>query len=303
MPLDYRNNDAVLSICQNNTTQTITISDVNRAASELTGFAAADLRGKPLKNILPERIAELLDEYVEFEVDSNDVGEVLSKVQIFSIVGKDGKEKAYKIKVSQSESGADNLFFSLVLRDALGARKNEAIRNVIQENFKGHEALDELTGLPDRNSLIKNIDLLKAYKGAGDVNSCFAVLQLDNHYNMLTEYGAETCGNILKHVAFIARQNLRPDDVLASISNKKIGILLLDVGLDSARIVLNRLRWQIAANPYPLADKNPLGISSSISYCKISNNISGIELVENITKSLLDLGNNAHNTLIEAKVA
>jgi diguanylate cyclase (GGDEF)-like protein len=302
MSLDYRNNDAVLTIWQNNTQKTIIITDINQAASELIGFLQGDLVSRPLKIILPTRIAELLDEYIEFESD-NAVGAVLSRVQSFSIIEKYGKEKAYKIKVTQSASQAGNLFFSLVLRDAIGARKNEAIRNVIQENFKGHESLDALTGLPDKNSIIKDIDLMNNYGNSGAINSCFAILQLDNYYDILVEHGAEICNNILKHIAFIARQSLRPDDVLASINNKKIGILLVDVALDSVRIVLNRLRWQIAANPYVLKQKSEgettIAISVNIAFCKINGEISGAKILENMGKSLLELEKSATNTLIE----
>jgi diguanylate cyclase len=217
-------------------------------------------------------------------------------------VGKDGKEKAYKVKLAQSESGASNLFFSLILRDALGLRKNEAVRNAIQENFKGHESLDVKTGLPDRLSLIKDIELMKYYASRGNIQSCFGILQIDLHDNFRVQYGDEVFNNLLKHIALIARQSLRPDDVLTSVGNGRIGVLLVDVALDSVRIAFNRLRWQIAANPYILPDQTSIGVSVSIHFCYISQDVAEEEIVKRCENSINTLGNSKKNTLVEVAV-
>lgn len=299
MSLDYRNNDAVIDICQNNREKTVSVSRVNQAAAGLIGHDAASLLGLPLHKILPERIAELLDEYIEFESGGNDVGEVLSKVKSFSVLSADGKEKAFRIKVSQQQSDADHLFFSLILRDVAGERKNDAVFAIIRDNFKGHEVLDALTGLPDKATLVKNLDLLKNYSSLGSVSSCFAALQLDDYYAVLVEYGATTCNNILKHIASIACHNLRPDDVITSISNKQIGVLLVGIVPDAARMVLNRLRWQVAANPYIMPDKSVISISVSIGYVSINGDVGGSGLLDSVEKSLLKLPTDMHNTLLE----
>lgn len=301
MSIDYRNNDAVLTICQNNKAQTITISSINKSAQELTGFSEDDMVGFPLKKFLPERIVELLNEYVEYENNAHDVGEVLGKVQSFSIIGKDGKEKAYKLKVLQAESGAGNLFFSLVLRDVMGVRKNDAIRSAIQENFKGHEVVSLATGLPDKNSLIRDIELIKRYSSVG-VNSCFAMLQIDHADELTLKYGEEVFNEIVKHAAVTARQCLRPDDVLASINSRRIGVLLVEIDFASARMVFNRLRWQIAATPFVLPDKSQLGLSVSMSFCKVYEGMEGAEILENNEKYLSGLSKNSHNILVEATV-
>lgn len=302
MLTDYRSNDAVLTICQNNKAETVTITEINGMAEELTGFMSAHLVGKPLSNILPERIAELLTEYIDFENDTSDVGTVLSKVQSFSIIGKNGKEKAYKIKIVRVPSSGDNLLFLLVLQDSLGARKNEAIRKVIRENFKGHEALDSQTGLPDKSSLIKDIAVMKRYSTTNDILSCLAVLQIDNYDKIFAQYGNIIAIDVLKYVAFITNHSMRPDDVVASVGDGRIAILLVDMAKDSERLVLNRLRWQIASNPYIGKTKDSIGLSVSISFCDIVGNIGDKEIVEKCEQALDGLSAGAHNVLVEAAV-
>jgi len=299
MMLGYRSNDAVITICQNNTTKSIEITELNKAAEELLGYTSAELLKKPLHRILPPRIGTLLEEYVEFKNDASDVGEVLAKVQSFSIVGRDDKETGFRLKVVRTDSTGSNIMFRLVLQDRLGLRKNEALRQAIQDNFKGHEVLDPETGLPDRNSLLKDIELVGYYNSKSDMRTCFAILQLDHYDELFSQYGKPACQAMIKHIAAIARQNLRPDDVVGTINHKRLGVLLLDTTPETARMVSNRLRWQIAANPFELAEKGSVGLSVSIAFSRVSGRITDKKLLDDCNEALDRLGKTAANALVE----
>lgn len=299
MLLGYRSDDAVISICQNNRAKSIEISGVNKIAEDMLGHTNADMTGKPLDTILPPRIADMLREYVEFRVDANDVGAVLTKVQSFSIIGRDGKETGYRLKVVRAESSSDAVNFKLVLQDRMGLRKNEALRKAIQDNFKGHEVLDQDTSLPDRYSLGKDIELMGYYNSKSDLRTCFAVLQID-HYDMYAAQYSHTTGlAIMRHVAMLCRQNLRPDDVVGYVGPKRLGVLLLDTTPESARMVFNRLRWQIAANPYELPDKSTLGLSVSISFARIGGMVAERDIINECCGLLDGMEADAANVLAE----
>jgi GGDEF domain-containing protein len=299
MMLGYRSNDAVITVCQNNNTKSIEITEVNKAAEELLGYPSAELVKKPLHRILPPRIGTLLEEYVEFGHDANDVGEVLSKVQSFSIVSRDDKETGFRLKVVRTEATGGHIMFRLVLQDRMGLRKNEALRKAIQDNFKGHEVMDPELDLPDRNSLIKDIELVGYYNSKSDMRTCFAALQLDHYDELFSQYGKGTCLAMMKHVAAIARQNLRPDDVVGVISHKRLGALLLDTTPETARMVSNRLRWQIAANPFSLPDRSTVGLSVSIAFSRVSGRIADKALIEDCVVALDGLSDKSANALIE----
>lgn len=299
MILGYRSNDAVITVCQNNRAKSIEITEVNPPAEEMLGYKSSELVGQTLESFLPPRIAEMLKEYVEFESDANDVGMVLSKVQSFSIIGRDGKETGYKLKVVRAESTGNSIFFRLVLQDKTGLRKNEALRSAIQDNFKGHEALDTDTGLPDRNSLIKDIELMGYYHNKSDLRSCFAILQLDHYDELFSQYGRAACQSILRHVAQLCRQSLRPDDVVGSVSLKRIGILLIDNNPESARMVFNRLRWQIAANPFLLPDKTTIGLSVSIGFHRVGGRMGDKSVLDACDGALNNMGVAITNALVE----
>ena len=297
--LGHRSNDAVITICQNNVAKSIEITDINKHGEDLLGYSAKELKGKPLLQILPPRIADMLKEYVEFESDANDVGHVLSKVQSFSTIGNDGKENGYRLKVVRTDSNGSSISFNLVLQDKTGLRKNEALRKAIQDNFRGHEVLDTDTGLPDRYSLGKDIELMGYYNNKGDLRSCFAIMQLDHYDELLSQYGRTICHSVVKHIATLSKNTLRPDDVVGVISYKRLGILLLDTSVESARMAVNRLRWQIAANPYIMPDKTNIGLSVSISFSRIGGRISDKSVLEYCENTLEVLGASAVNVLTE----
>lgn len=299
MMLSHRGSDAVITVCQNNSDKSIEISDINKQAEEMLGLTSKKYKGKALSKILPKRIGEMLEEYVEFEDGANDVGSVLGRVQSFSVIGGDGKETSYRLKVVRADSKDDMVFFKLVLHDKMGLRKNEAVRKVIQDNFKGHESLDPDTGLPDKHSLNKDIELMGYYNNKGDVKSSFAIIQIDHYDELFAQYGRTVCHAIIKHAANICRQSLRPDDVVGSVSNKRIGVLLMDTTTEAARMTFNRLRWQIAANPYVLQDKTSVGLSVSIMFCRVGGRNNDKGVMESCIDSLDAMGANAVNVLNE----
>lgn len=300
MLLGYRSDDAVVTICQNNSRKSIEIHNINANAEKLLGYTEKELAGKPLVEILPKRIAEMLEDYVEYALNANDVGSVLSKVQSFSVVDKEEHEHGFRLKVVRSESQGDDANFKLVLQDRLGIRKNEALRQAIQENFKGHEVLDPDMLLPNRYSLQKDIELMGYYNSKSDVRTCFAVLQLDHYNELVAQYGHNLSLGLVRHVAMICRQNLRPDDVVGCISQHRIGILLLDTVPESARMVFNRLRWQIAANPYDLPNGTTVGLSVSIGFTRITGVVKDRSLIDECC-AMLDMQNrDSANILVEA---
>lgn len=266
---NYRSSDVVFTICQDNARKVVDIRDLNSNAEEVLGFTQIEMRNKPLTDFLPPRIRALVNEYVEFEDDANDVGSVLSKVQNFLMLDKQGREVAFRLKIVRSEALDANSYFKLILQDKQGIKKNEAFKRVLVENFKGHEAVDASTGLPDRGSIFKDLELVLHYVNKGEVKATFAVIEIDDSEKISVRYGQAAYRAVQQHIASLARKHLRSEDTLGTLSPSRMGLILVDANLESARMVLNRYRIHIGSTPCPLPTGTPLNVTVSITFAEV----------------------------------
>jgi diguanylate cyclase (GGDEF)-like protein len=273
MSLTHRSRDAVIDVYQDNDKRSIIIHGLNAAAESLLGYSASEVQGQSLGFILPERIFKLLNEYVEFEQGGNDVGSVLGKVPSFCIVNKQREEISLRIKTSRNTPVNGHDQFTLMLQTAQNNRRDEAFRGLLKENFKGHEVLDPTTGLPDRASVEKDIEFVLFYVYKKELAASAAVIELDDFDILHKQLGDDGIAGIFRHMAQVCRQNLRENDTIGYLAPKRLGLILFDTASESARMVLNRLRWLIAANTYQSANHTPVSLSVRVSYHCLSNDV------------------------------
>lgn len=282
----YRNNDAVLIICQNNEAKSIEITGLNDAASEFIGYDEKELLNHPLVEIVSPHVAELIHEYVEYEEGGNDVGQVLAKQAKLHVMCKDKRERNYRMKVVRDTSTIGHSCYRLVLQSLYTERKDEALHKAIEENFKGYEVLDKALQIPNRASLVKDVDIVGHYHHKAKLRASLIVMQPDYIAAYQEQYGEKECADLFRHMIGICRNNLRARDVVAVVNEHQLGILLLDSISDLTRMIANRLRWQMTAHPFTLKDKTVLNLSVSIVHADIDGKLKGEDMVAFCEKTL-----------------
>lgn len=271
MFLGYRSNDATITITQDNVRKVVRIHEINDAAEHVLGFQNSEIAGQPLVFLLPERIGNLLEEYVEYSHDGNDVGAVLSKVQSFCLTSKQQKEISFRLKVIRATpmNGLDQ--FKLILQDTQSGRRTEAFRSLLRENFKGHEVLDAKVELPNRASIAKDIEFVMFYVNKGELKASLAVIEINGFEALVGKHGEAEVVAAIKQAASVVRRNLRPDDVIGFLAPKRLALILFDTTPESSLMVLNRLRWLVAADAYVGEKKQPIPLTVSIGFTQISS--------------------------------
>ncbi len=296
----YRKNDAVLIVCQNYQHQTIEIAGTNDKAREVTGYNDDDIIGKPLLDFVVGELPELIAEYIDFENSNYDLGDVLAKIRNIKIRTKSGSIVEFNLRVVRCEAVGSNPIFHLVLQDEDIDRENSLFKQVLHENFKGHEILDEHTGLPDRQSMIKNLELVQHYQQKKCFGACFAALEVDNIVNLRRQYGDNTAYEIMSHIGKLCAQRLRSEDEVGIMSADVLGLILMNITGESARIVLNRLRWSISSMPMIVSDGRRIDLTVSISYHMLhDDNIE--EMVAACEQALLENRDKGGNLIHEVK--
>lgn len=295
----HRATDAVITICQDNTAKNVIVTALSEPAKELSGLSPDKIVGESLAEILPDKIVEMVNDYLEYEDGGNDIEQVLSKIRNFSLRMPDGKNVPCKLKVVRTQADAHKSWFNLILQDDVAMRKAESVRAILRENFKGHEVLDPVTGLPDRGSMQRDLELVQYHADNKQLSACFALMGVDNYQALLTRHGRANCDKILTQVAMQCRRNLRGDDVVGLIGADRLGIILLDISNESARIVLNRLRWLVSSHAMEIEAGKSINATVSVSFASISST-EAEEVIRQCETSLEVLAGKQLNTLVEA---
>lgn len=266
----YRKNDGMILVCQNNDDQSILIYGINDVAQKLLGVDENEMKGKALVEIVPRRIRDSIDEFIEYEDESNrDVYSVLNRLRDFRFLNREGEEVPVSLKVARAQAKDRNQWFQLIIKDEVYQREVDSFKQILRDNFKGHEVLDSETQLPDRKSILKDIEIAHYYATSKGLEACYAYFRLDSFEELKRQHGLKEALEGLNHVAANLRRNLRTDDTIGRVATDAIGVILMNITLDSARVVLNRLRWGVTSEEMKLASGGGKALSISIAFGKL----------------------------------
>lgn len=273
MELAYRRHEGVALVCQNNEAQSVTIYALNPLLQELTGFSEDEAKGLALTQLLAPKTAELVQDYIEFENDLNDLQSVLSKARDIRLRHRDGSElPASNFRIYRIEAKDRHHWFRLVVQEDAQRQEVEAFKQKLSDNFKGHEIIDAETGLPDRASIIKDLELAQYYTDTKDIGACFAYVRLDEFDVIAARYGKRTAIDALRHVAQQLRLNLRTEDAIGRVAENALGLILMDIAPESYRVVMNRLRWHVSGEEVSLGDMKHKKLTISLCFANIAGN-------------------------------
>ncbi len=265
----FRKNEGLILICQNNEDQSLVVFAANARACEITGHTEEYFKGRSLAELVPKDIRESLEEYIEYEDEGADLAAVLGKIREFRLINAQGDPVALNIKVSLAEAKDKHFWYRLILRDDSYEREVESFKQTLAVNFKGHEVLDADTALPDRQSLLKDLEIAHFYTNDKGFSCCFAVFRLDRFEELRRAFGRAQALLALKQIGANVKRNLRADDTLGRVGENMLGLILVDITQESARVVLGRLRWLIASEPLRIPDVPPRKVTASVAFAML----------------------------------
>ena len=265
----FRKNEGLILVCQNNEDRSLIVFAANARAQELTGQTEEYFKGRSLTEIVPRDIRESLEEYVEYDDEGADLAAVLGKIREFRLLNAEGEEVPITLKAAQAEAKDRNLWYRLILLDEKIEQEVEAFKHLLSENFRGHEVLDADTGLPDCASLLKDMEIAHYYVKDKGISCCFAAFRLDRFEELRRAFGKQQALKALQQVGANLKRNLRGDDTVGRIGEDALGLILVDITQESARVVLGRLRWLIASEPLRIPDVPPRKVTVSLAFAMI----------------------------------
>lgn len=170
-----------------------------------------------------------------------------------------------------------NACFQLVIPNEQERLVAQKLTNFITTNLEGRKQLHPATGLPNHKTAEEFLPLLKNYFSDAPVSIVFAVMRIDRFDKSVSRYGREACNELLKHVYTICRSTFRSEDIIFSLSDTTLGLVLFNISRESTRVVLNRLRWKIRSQRFAFGGKPDFAITTSIHFDLLDfDDISGV---------------------------
>jgi diguanylate cyclase (GGDEF)-like protein len=212
------------------------------------------------------KLAEYILDDLDYHDTGHDLGDLLGKIYEFQFQHRSGKILDFRLRLVRAEPLGLNHVFHLILQEEHVVRENEEFRRILGENLKGNETLDSATGLPDRHSLLKDLEMVQFYSFKHQFSACFAVIELDNVDTILATGGQAACNLVLKEMSQLCKLRLRKGDTVGLMSSRAVGVILMQISPDAARVVLNRLRWSVNSLSLTIENTQSLTVAASISF-------------------------------------
>lgn len=206
------------------------------------------------------------------------------------------------------EIGAHDYIVRPIDRNELKARlKTQIRRRRVQEKLKtNYEAslsmalTDTLTGLFNRRYL--NVHMEKLLKQSDDQRKPIAVLMFDiDHFKAVNDTHGHGVGDqVLKVFSNRIKDRLRSFDILARTGGEEFMAILVDVPLEKACYIAERLRRSVSEDPFPAdIEAGELSISTSIGGVYIGTDVAEIDdVMERVDKVLYEAKETGRNRVV-----
>lgn len=266
-----RKTDAIIAIRQDNTARQILITNMNRAAEQLVGYNAKEAVGKPLNSILAPRVNDLLSGYLEFGSGNSDFAVVARRIPNFQILSKKGIIVSASLKVFNLVGQGENIQeYELLMRDITLIKKIDELKEMILTSEGSIEDKDPQTGLPSINSIVHALDTSYSFLGQHSaIEVCFALIEIGNIKYYAENYGEYVAYEVLGTLGHVVNKCCRNEDIVGYMGDGVIGMVLIDCNLESAKIVINRIKKKIDTSKIIMQNGQPLTLLLSISYTQV----------------------------------
>lgn len=230
-----------------------------------------------------------LDSYLGLPIHAG--GKLLGMVGVANRPGGYDEEVAETLKPFLGAIGSVIAGF----QDLQTRRKAEQDLHRAQQRLRILATQDGVTEIPNRHSLMDAIE--DAFARSVELSIPFSVVFVDvDHFKRINdEHGHRAGDRVLRHLARILRETIRPSDILGRYGGEEFVLAFLECDEPYAVIVAERLRGRIEGEPFPFDEDGGKTLPVTIS--------AGVASWNPSATSASDLIDRADQALCEAKQA
>jgi diguanylate cyclase len=141
-------------------------------------------------------------------------------------------------------------------------QKIELLKNEM-EQLRELVHTDQMTGAFNRRGLEEIFVREAARADRKDSSLCVVLLDLDDFKKINDTCGHQFGDTVLIHLVAVAKETLRPSDIIARFGGEEFVILLPDITMEAAVSVISRLQKTLAKQCLLQPDDQPLSVTFS----------------------------------------
>lgn len=292
-----RKDDIALILRQNNEVQTITIIDVDEGVAAMCGTTREALLDTPFFDILGAKSLDYLSDAVEYEAEGADLAEACQKIRELRFRAGQGDEIVRPFRLESIDSPDGHGWYRLILAGEERQALRDMLGQSLQEHFVGQAAVTSDTGLLSGESAEAYLQMLRSVMPTRDMDACCALLRIDRFDKSLARYGRNGSLQLLGHVANCCKATFRAEDIVCQINDHTLAMFLVDISHDAARVVLNRLRWNIRNHRIAFGGKEDFSVTVSVAFGSVLT--PGESILERCKKKVESMNVDDRNLLLE----
>lgn len=235
------------------------IESFNPAAERIFGWKEAELLGKPLTLLMPEKERAAHPGYIGRYLQGHEA-HVIGKLREMQAMRRDGSVFPIELSVSDSLVAGRRLFTGFV--------RDITLRREIEEHVRRQAFFDDLTGLPNRRLLIAELDTAIESAARRGFFGALLVIDLDHFKTVNDALGHKAGDQVLDTLAARLSQAMRSEDLVARLGGDEFAIVLdkLHDEEGKAAALAHRLALSVAGvlSQPVLVDEVPQTLTPSI---------------------------------------
>jgi GGDEF domain-containing protein len=290
--------EATLLITQDNIARRCIIIEANEEAAAQFGTSPEAMKGQPLDSILARKTSDYIQEMLEFEADAPDLHDVLSKLREVTFCTNEQEEIASEYSLARVLSRDANPWFELSFPSARTRRADAQFHAYLRAALESRQVVDPSTALPDRDTCLHFFETLRNVGESNGTEAIFAAIRMDRFEKSMGRYGQDGCTHLMRHMANSCARMLSDLDVICLLNEKTLGVFLVNFSRESARVLLNRMRWHLRSHRIVFGGKEDFSVTASIAFDAIDND-GGAGALQRCEKALHALDQDQRNQLIE----
>ena len=237
-----RADDAVISVRQDNATQSITISGINGPALRLLGLEQdSTVLNSSLYSIVDLKTKNIISSYLEYTDNGTDLSDIVSKMRDFVLLNSQSQAFSVKPKVFRVASEKNFLNYEILIRDTSVSQKLSAFRHDMLP-ADARYTIDKNLGILDEQSTATEVQVILSFAQRMAVEVVFAVVALDPQLPENTV----THGNMMRLMADALSANLRYTDIVGYLGKDTLVFALLGCSRSHANSATTRIHGRVS---------------------------------------------------------